>query len=211
MLIGVFDSGKGGRFVARRLEELLPEHDYLVVDDHEHVPYGDRPDEDVLLLTEQALQPLLEKVKLIVIACNTSTAIAINSLREKYPDHTFIGYEPMVKPLCALTGHGIILATHATLNSMRYKNLKEKYGHEVHIIEPDTTDWALYIENDTPELIDLSQVDQAVDDGASVIVLACTHYLDLEQMLIDRYPDTEIIEPTDAVTRQIILFSQEVL
>lgn len=211
MLIGVFDSGKGGRFVAQRLEELLPEHKYLVVDDHEHVPYGDRPDEDVLLLTEQAIQPLLENTNLIVIACNTATAIALDSLREKYPDHTFIGYEPMVKPLCELTGHGIILATRATLNSSRYKKLKEKYGNEVEIIEPDTTDWAINIENGTPEMIDLTQVDQAIDDGSNVIALACTHYLDLEQKLIDRYPDAEIIEPTEAVARQIITYVQEAL
>lgn len=208
MLIGVFDSGKGGVFVAQRLEELLPEHEYLVVDDHEHVPYGERPDEDVLLFTDTAIQPLLEKTNLIVIACNTATAIAIDSLREKYPSHKFIGYEPMVKPLCQLTGHGVILATRATLSSSRYKKLKEKYGNEVQIIEPDTTDWALNIENETPEIIDLTQVDEAVDDGANVIALACTHYLALEQTLIDRYPDAEIIEPTEAIARQIIAYAQ---
>lgn len=123
MLIGVFDSGLGGHFVAARLRNLMPDHEFTVVDDHDHVPYGDRVEREIVRLTETALQPLLKKTKVIVIACNTATAVAIDYLRDKYPGHQFVGFEPMIKPLSTMTKRGAILATknpNATRHSSNY-------------------------------------------------------------------------------------------
>ena len=203
MLIGVFDSGRGGHFVAARLRTLLPEHTFEVIDDHEHVPYGDRSVEEIIALTDAALQPLIAKTRVIVIACNTATAVAIDFLRASYPNHQFIGYEPMVKPLCNMTKNGVILATRATLRSNRYAALKQDFISHV-IAEPDTTNWAFYIENGRQDEISYNELDEIINSGANVIALSCTHYLALEDSLKARYEGrATVIEPTAAIANRI--------
>lgn len=203
MLIGVFDSGQGGHFVAARLRTLMPEHEFTVVDDHDHVPYGDRVNREIIRLTETALKPLLARANVIVIACNTATAVAIDHLRKKYPTHQFVGFEPMVKPLVAMTKKGAILATKATLESKRYLALKQLH-HGQDIKEPDTSDWATNIENGRTDAIRYDELDQMVIHGVNVIALSCTHYLELEDYMRKRYDGlATIIEPTAAVANQL--------
>ena len=204
MTIGVFDSGRGGHYVAERLKQLLPEHEYMVVDDHTHVPYGSRSQREITRLTERAIAPLLEKTPVIVIACNTATAAAIDYLREKYPDHQFVGFEPMLKPLAETTRHGIVLATPATLHSARYLLLKEAYTRSVRIDEPATELWAHLIERGQQSTIDFSELDTFVARGGNVISLSCTHYLALKDTLTKRYKKkATVIEPTEAVAHEL--------
>lgn len=203
MLIGVFDSGQGGHFVAARLRDTMPEHEFTVVDDHDHVPYGDRVEREIVHLTESALKPLLPKTNVIILACNTATAVAIDYLRKKYPTHQFVGFEPMVKPLVAMTKKGAILATKATLESKRYQALKQIH-HGENIKEPDTTNWATNIENDRTDAIRYDELDQMVIHGVDVIALSCTHYLELEDYLRTRYNGlATIIEPTSAIADRL--------
>lgn len=203
MLIGVFDSGLGGHLVAARLRELLPEHEFTVVDDHDHVPYGERVDREIVRLTEAALKPLLDKTSVIVIACNTATAVAIDDLRDKYPGHQFIGFEPMVKPLSHLTKLGAILATKATVESESYQALKQLFQATT-IKEPDTTDWVRNIENGRTDAISYDELDRMVVNGVDTIALACTHYLEIEEYLRKRYEGlATVIEPTSAVVDRL--------
>ncbi len=203
MLIGVFDSGLGGHLVAARLRTLMPEHEFTVVDDHDHVPYGERVDREIVRLTEASLKPLLDKTSVIVIACNTATAVAIDYLRDKYTSHQFIGFEPMVKPLASMTKHGAILATRATLQSERYRALKQLFQATT-IKEPDTTDWARDIENGRLDAISYDELDRLVIDGVNTIALSCTHYLEIENYLRKRYKGlATIIEPTSAVADRL--------
>lgn len=203
MKIGVFDSGKGGHLVAQKLQKLLPEHEFEVVDDPEHVPYGDRGEREIIGLTEIALSPLLGKTNIIVIACNTATAVAIDSLRERHPEHHFIGYEPMIKPIASMTDHAIVLATAATRASARYQVLKQAYAYDIRIDEPDTTGWASMIQRGEANDIDFSEVATCITGGANVISLSCTHYLAIEETLRTEFPHVSVIEPTEAIARRI--------
>lgn len=204
MQIGVFDSGKGGHIVASRLQALLPQHAYITIDDRTHVPYGDKDEKDIVRLAELAIGPLLNAVQIIIIACNTVTAIAIDYLRKKYPSHYFIGFEPMIKPLSRVTTHGVVLATSATKRSLRYNSLKETYGLTILIDEPDTTDWALMIERDKAENISFTDLDKCVEQGADTIALSCTHYLALQTVLEQRYAGRAvIIEPMAAISQRL--------
>jgi len=86
MKIGVFDSGIGGEAVARSIRVAFPEAPVVVVNDREHMPYGERTQVEVQRLTNIAIQPLLEQqCYVIVIACNTAIEVAIEWLRKKYP------------------------------------------------------------------------------------------------------------------------------
>lgn len=84
--IGMFDSGVGGLTVLKELKRLLPRENIIYLGDTARVPYGNRSPETITRYAlESALFLLTKGVKLLVIACNTSSAIAINILARKLP------------------------------------------------------------------------------------------------------------------------------
>lgn len=176
--------------------------------DHDNVPYGSRTPAEVYRLTRQAIQPLLAAGSdVIVLACNTATAEAVDQLRRDYPRTPFVGLEPMVKPASALTRSGTVLvcATPATLGSERYQRLKSTWAAEVQIVEPDCSDWAAAVERGEADIVDLEQLKQlAQETSADVVVLGCTHYHWLKQRVEDALgPKVTVLEPSDAVAAQI--------
>ncbi len=213
MLIGVFDSGLGGTLVTEQLRLLLPQHRYRVVNDREHVPYGSKTNDEVIRLTDAAIQPLVQGgCQIIILACNTATMAAITTLRGRYPRTRFIGVEPMIKPAAerSTTKHITVLATPLTLASQRYHHLKSAYGQTIQIDEPDTSGWAAAIEQGSLEQIDLSGLQESIAAGSDSIVVACTHYLALiplfEQQLRRH---CVILEPTSAIARQVERLAME--
>lgn len=208
MKIGVFDSGIGGKAIADRLKSDYPNEEVLYVNDYKNVPYGTRPQDEVVSLTDSAIQPLLrENCDVIVLACNTATAAAIEILRSRYASTPFIGLEPMLKPAVAETKAGIIAicATPSTLSSDRYKALKQEYAVSTTILEPDCSDWAYMIENNT---IASRKVEKVIEDvcsaGADVIVLACTHYHWIKDEIVAIANGRAIVvDPSDAVSERV--------
>lgn len=208
MKIGVFDSGIGGEAVARSIRVAFPEAPVVVVNDREHMPYGERTQVEVQRLTNIAIQPLLEQqCNVIVIACNTATAFAIEWLRKKYPSQRFIGLEPMVKPASRITRTRVIVvcATPTTLASERYERLKNDFGQGATIIEPGCHDWARMIEdNDINESKITDMVQQAKKHNADVIVLACTHYHWIREQIEQRAgPTITVIDPSEAIVSRV--------
>ena len=208
MKLGVFDSGIGGKAVAEFLQRQFPAADVIRVDDHRHVPYGDKPLDTVRTLTDAAIQPLLSAgCDIIVLACNTATAASIEFLRAKYPNQKFIGLEPMIKPASEQTKTGVIAicATPATLSSERYGNLKRTYGNRLTILEPDCSEWARLIEDSR---INEAQIRRTIEDllarRADVIVLGCTHYHWIRALIEDVVADRDtILDPSLAITARI--------
>lgn len=208
MKLGVFDSGIGGRSIADHLQRDYPESEIVYASDREHVPYGNRSSDDVVALTDTAIQPLLAaQCDVIILACNTATAAAIETLRQRYPRVPFIGLEPMVKPAAALTKTGVIAicATPSTLASVRYKKLKQKYTQSTRVIEPDCSQWALMIETDRVDhKVIANTIESALDKGADVIVLACTHYHWIKEDIIALANDRAVvIDPSEAISRRV--------
>ena len=108
-MIGVFDSGMGGLSVWKELRDTLQHESLLFFGDGLRCPYGSRSEEEILRFTVEAVERLIaEGCKLIVIACNTATAVAIEYLREHYPDIPFVGLEPAVKPAALTTKTGVV-------------------------------------------------------------------------------------------------------
>lgn len=208
MKLGVFDSGIGGEAVAAALQTTFPQAKMLIVNDKANVPYGSKTANEVIRLTDAAIQPLITaRCDVIILACNTATALAIETLRLRYPDCKFIGIEPMIKTAAAVTKTGIIAvcATPATLASDRYRELVHTYGSDVHIIEPDCSTWAYMIENNTINYEIIEQViNNACDQGADVIVLGCTHYHWIkEEILTLTHGRASVIEPSEAIGHQV--------
>ena len=208
MKIGIFDTGTGGKLVAKRLKKLLPQHSYITAIDREHAPYGNRSPEEIITLTDAAIQPILS-CDIIVLACNTATTNAISSLRQHYPDVRFIGFEPMIKSAVILTKshHITMLATNATKQSQRLRALISQYAAGIHIDTPDTRAWAQMIDQGLADDIVLDEVSASVADGSDVIVLGCTHYLAIKRRLQRLFPQCRILEPTAIIAKRISDFA----
>ena len=208
MKLGVFDSGIGGEAVASALRITFPDATITVVNDSDNVPYGSKTPAEVIRLTDAAIQPLLSgENDIIIIACNTATALAIEELRSRYPQQKFIGIEPMIKTAASLTQSNIIAvcATPATLSSERYIHLLNKYASHLEVIEPDCREWAYLIENNQLNRSHIEkQITDACDRGADVIVLGCTHYHWIKDSIIEITAGrAQVIEPSEAIGRRV--------
>lgn len=208
MKLGVFDSGIGGEAIAAVLRLVFPTVTITTVNDHKNVPYGSKTPGEIINLTDVAIQPLINaNCDVIILACNTATAVAIGTLRTKYPNQKFIGIEPMIKTAAELTrSHTIaVCATPATLASDRYNKLVKKFGGGLSIIEPDCSNWAQMIEDNKINYQLISRtINDMCDRGADVIVLGCTHYNWIED-LITKIADgrAKVIEPSSAISNRV--------
>ena len=134
--IGVFDSGLGGLTVWSELRRKLPVESLVYYGDGKNCPYGDKSPEEVRKHVDFAVRRLLDRgVKLIVVACNEATAMAIDHLRETYPV-PFVGLEPAVKPAALSSHSGVIgiLATAATLKGRLFRETSQRYAGRVRIL-----------------------------------------------------------------------------
>lgn len=208
MKLGIFDSGIGGKAMATSLREAFPDATIRVVDDHKNVPYGSKTPDEIARLTDAAIQPLLkEQCDTIIIACNSATMAAIDTLRRTYPNQSFVGLEPMVKPAARLTKTGTIAvcATPLTLGSDRYNWLKQTYAQNIRVIEPDCSNWARMIEAGQIDQTEIEKVvNECCDQGADVIVLGCTHYHWVKDLAAEIAGErATILEPSEAIARRV--------
>ena len=121
--------------------------------------------------------------KLVVVACNTATAAAIDFLREKYAPMPIVGMEPAVKPACLATRSGVVgvLATERSLDGELFRRTAARYGDGVDLVTAPGRGFVELVENDleaTPEAEATvrAAVAEMLEHGADQIVLGCTHY-----------------------------------
>ena len=210
--IGVFDSGMGGLSVWRELRAGLPNESLIYFGDGKNCPYGNKPQEEVYLYIEDAVSQLLNKgAKIIVLACNTATLVAIRRLRTKY-DVPFVGMEPAIKPAASSTGSGVIgvLATGNALGSEWFADLKSKYSDGTVILTAEGEGFVDAVEagredSDESYLLAERAVKPMLDAGADRIVLGCTHYPfftnQIKKVIGSR--KVEIIDPAPAILRRV--------
>lgn len=178
--IGVFDSGIGGVTVLREIIKILPNENYIYYSDSKNNPYGDKTKQEIIKRCEEVFSYLLEKnCKAIVIACNTASAIAVNTLREKYKDIPIIAIEPAYKMVhdYAYDGETLVMATKGTIESERFNLLYNKYNnHKTKLLE--CVGLADRIEEGNEKKIkeylekNLKEYKGKVEN----VVLGCTHY-----------------------------------
>lgn len=207
MKIGVFDSGVGGKSVANAIQAALPEHEIILREDRANLPYGTKSPEQLLKLVTPILQELVDAgCQVIVVACNTVSTTLIEELRKILPV-PLVATEPMVKPAAEITKSGTIAvcATPTTLASQRYAWLKDTYAKGVKIIEPNCSDWTQMIEdNAVNEQAIGDRIEQAIGQGADVIVLGCTHYHWIEELINQiAARRAKVIQPEPALVAQL--------
>ena len=137
MKVGFFDSGIGGTCILAAFKRLCPTVETVYLADSEHCPYGNRPPEEIRALADACVRKLLAQgCRMIVVACNTATAAAIDMLRERYPDVPFVGIEPAVKmaALHSKTGVVGVLATAGTFHGRLYNETKARFAQDVTVL-----------------------------------------------------------------------------
>lgn len=211
--IGVYDSGFGGLSVWRALHDALPGESLVYLGDGKNCPYGDRTPEEIALFANEAVERLLaEGVKMIVVACNTATAVAIKGLRERYPEIPFVGLEPAVKPACLATRTGKVgvLATARSLEGDHFRTTAARYADRAEIVTAVGEGFVEIVERSAerePATLERVRavVEPMIESGVDKIVLGCTHYPFLLEQIREVVGgrDVEIIDSGEAVERRV--------
>lgn len=220
--VGIFDSGVGGLSVWRQLAHQLPAESLLYLADQAHVPYGDRSVSEIREFCLAVGEALVgQGCKAIVVACNTASAVALQALRQRWPQVPILGLEPAVKPAVAATRSRVVgvMATPATFQGELYRATVGQYGAGVTVVEQVCPGLADLVERgswESPEGVALIQsfLEPMLAAGADTIVLGCTHYpfvIDTIRRLVG--PTLEVIDPAPAVARHLarVLAARELL
>ncbi len=208
--IGIFDSGVGGLSVWKELVNSLPNESVIYYADSANCPYGPKNKETIISLASKVVDFLIEKnCKIIIVACNTATAAAIDFLRSRY-SLPFIGMEPAVKPaaLDSKTKSIAVLATEGTFNGKLYVDTSKKYAKDVELNIKvgnklvDIVEKGL-INDPTTERHLAELVKPLIDKDIDHLVLGCTHYPFLIEKLEKVLPqNVKIIDPAPAIIKQ---------
>ena len=210
--LGIFDSGLGGLSILKEIRVLLPGESILYFADQGRVPYGPRPKEEIQNFSDEITRFLLERdAKMIVIACNTASAAALETLRQTFPHIPFVGMEPAIKPAVEKTKTGAIgvIATQATFESARFARVVDRFAKGVRVLAQPSPDLVIQVERgefDTPRTRQILHhyLDPLLADGIDSIVLGCTHYSFLAKAIREVVGDTvEIVDPAPAVAKQV--------
>lgn len=206
--IGVFDSGVGGLSVLRALRPILPAEDVLYFADSAHCPYGSLPPAAILARAEAVAATLLDRgAKLLVVACNTASSVALPALRARFPDLPIVGTVPAVKPAAAATRSGriAVLATPRTVAGPGLAALVRDHAPGLDVV--------LVPAPGLVELVESGQIagpraDAALRPllapllarGVDTLVLGCTHYPFLRDAIrAVAGPDLTVIDSGDAI------------
>jgi glutamate racemase len=210
--IGIFDSGVGGLSVLKAIRQRMPELPVIYLADQAHVPYGPRLLEEVRGFSVQISRFLaFQGVRLIVVACNAASAAALHHLRQVFPDLTFVGMEPAVKPAAESTRSGVVgvLATPATFQGELYASVVERFAHGVRLLQNTCPGLvkeieAGHLESPQTRAILEKALQPMLVEGIDTVVLGCTHYpfvIPLIQHICGA--DVRVIDPAPAIARQV--------
>ncbi|MCL2496669.1 MAG: glutamate racemase [Clostridiales bacterium] len=205
--IACFDSGIGGLTTLDAARRELPREDFIYYADTAHAPYGGRPKEEVLALTQACIDRLRPLgLKALLLACNAATSAAAAQLRNEL-DIPVLGLEPAVKPaLAAISGAVIVLGTELTVREEKFHNLLNALpGRErvrslacpglVELIEQDIGHAAIkqYLRG----LLNPYEAEM------TALVLGCTHYILLRPILQSLWPQLPVFDGNAGVSRHL--------
>jgi|SRR5688572_25310374 len=209
--VGIFDSGVGGLSVAREIRRALPAEDLLYVADTAYCPYGDRPEDEVrerALAVGRHLEAAGAKV--VIVACNTATGAALESLREVL-NVPVIGLEPAVKTGAARTRNRRVgvMATVGTLRSERFARLVRAHGEGSFVLAQPCPGLVDLIEQGHLDgdvlAARIGELTQPLRDAqVDTVVLGCTHYPFVAEALRRALgPGVEIVDSGPAIARRL--------
>jgi len=182
--IGIFDSGIGGLTVLKEIVATLPQENIIYLGDTARVPYGIRSPETVTRYSFENTNFLLEQeIKMLVVACNTASAISLEAVKKEYPLPVIGVLEPGARAAVAATRTrkvGVI-GTEATIGSGAYEKAIKRLSPDIEVhslacplfVSLAEEGWT---DNDVAELVAGKYLAPLRDRGIDTLVLGCTHY-----------------------------------
>jgi glutamate racemase len=189
--IGIFDSGIGGLTVLKELVAALPRENTIYLGDTARVPYGIRSPETVTRYSFENTRFLLsQEIKMLVVACNTASAISLEAVQREFPLPVIGVLEPGARAAVRTTRKrkiGII-GTEATVGSGAYEKTIRRLGADIEVYAQACPLFVPlveegWIENDVAELVARRYLAPFKDTGIDVLVLGCTHYPLLKKVI----------------------------
>lgn len=213
--IGLFDSGVGGLTVVNSLQSLLPNENLIYVGDNLHCPYGNKTKEELFIYASGIIEYFIARnVKMIVLACNTTSANVLEKLQGTYPQVPIIGviHATVHDFLERGVENTLIIATKATIDSNKYRD-------SIHNVQPNITTYSLA----TPKLVPLvesgkykegiyEELHMYLDPYKGTvksIILGCTHYPILKEQIKRVLPNIEYISSSEAISKEIYQYLQK--
>jgi glutamate racemase len=212
----VFDSGVGGLTVLRELRVLMPERNFVYVADDAAFPYGNLGEDELRARLVSLFAELIARFDpvICVIACNTAFTLAGADLRQAYPDMTFVGTVPAIKPAAERTRSGLVsvLATPGTVKRAYTRDLIQSFAQQCHVRLVGSVNLAgmaeAYLRGGK---LDEEAVRAEISDcflekdgrKTDIVVLACTHYPFVANLFRKLAPwPVDWLDPAEAIARQ---------
>lgn len=210
--IGVFDSGIGGLTVVKRIISILPTENIVYFGDTARVPYGSKSNDTVIDYSIQAANFLINKnVKVIVVACNTASAVALSELRKRFNVPVIGMIEPGAKLALSETKTGRIgvIGTSTTVNKHAYAEEIKKLNPDVEVFEEACPLFVPlaeegWIDHKATYLIAEEYLKELKKKDIDILVLGCTHYPILSKVLQKVIgPEIKLIDSGIAAARVV--------
>lgn len=208
--IGVFDSGVGGLTVLRELYRQLPQESLLYFADTARLPYGVRSAEEILYFVRGILTWMeQQQVKMVVMACNTSSALALEQVQKEYPFPILGVILPGAKAAVKRGKRIGVIATPATAASHAYLEAIQEINPEVPVWEIGCPEFVPLIESNRiydpyTKLVAQEYLYPLVQENIDTLVYGCTHYRHLSPIIQELLPnDVNFIDPAISVVQAI--------
>ena len=208
--IGIFDSGVGGLTVLDTLRKKLPHENLIYIGDNKNCPYGDKTKEQLLEYTIEICDYFASlDVKMIVLACNTTSANVLNELQMRYPSIPIVGVISSTVHYLLSTEKKrvLVIATNATIQSHKYMNTIHEYDSEVEVYELATPRFVPLIESGEYKEGIHSVIEDYVlsyHDKIDSIILGCTHYPIIKDQIKDVLGDNvEYISSSESISDEV--------
>lgn len=212
--IGIFDSGIGGLTVVKAITELLPNENIIYFGDSEHMPYGNKTDSEIIGYVLDVVRYISQfELKSIVIACNTADSVARKKVVESYDVPVFGVVDPASRMAAETTVNkrvGVI-ATAATVQSGSYEAAIGKYDQSIEVFTKACPLLATMVEEGRFHKGDIvietvlnEYLEPLKDKDIDTLILGCTHYPLLIDIIKEIMPDVQIISSSQCAAQSIM-------
>lgn len=210
--IGVFDSGVGGLTVLKEIVRALPQEDTVYLGDTARVPYGTKSPETVVRYSHQIAEFLVSRdIKLLVVACNTASAVALDSLKESFSIPIVGVIEPGARRAVSVTRSGkvAVIGTEGTVKSSAYTKAIKRLAPEVQVVSracPLFVPLAEegWVDNEVARLTARTYLQGLTDEGIDTLVLGCTHYPLLKPVIAEVMgPAVTLVDSAEETARTV--------
>ena len=210
--IGIFDSGVGGLTVLKEVVKALPQEDTIYLGDTARVPYGTKSPETVTRYSLQVTSFLVERdIKLLVVACNTASAVSLDALKNHFSIPIIGVIEPGARRAVSVTRSGKVgvIGTTATIQSSAYSKAIKKIDRGIEVV---TRACPLFVplaeegwvDNEVARLTARNYLQGLKDEGVDTLVLGCTHYPLLKGIIAEVMGDgVELVDSAEETARTV--------